>query len=838
MLKNYLIVAWRNMTRRKLYTVIHVIGLAVGICACLAIWSITHYELSFDRFHPNTERIYRVGADIGERNGEINYVGCLPEPAAAELRKNLTGIGMVADFHNMNMSVTIPSDHRRLAAGNGSGREKLTAGGGAEPGQVTKIPEEPDGRTDDIVFAESGYFEIFKYKWLAGDPANALKEPFQVVLTAFEAQKYFGRSDWANILGRSLYYDDSLHVTVSGIVKDLDGVTDLSFKDFISYATIRSTYWLKNDLQLDEWGSLNSSSQTWVLLDKGVNPARVNEQLKAISARYKDQIVGKDRSYRLRLEPLTDVHFGSGGKDYGTQANLPTLYKLMGIAVFILILASINFINLSTAQSLQRAKEIGIRKVLGSRRIALVFQFMSETILVVFFSLLLSLLILKPVLAAFPEYVPDGIRVNLLDPATIGFALGVLLAAAVLSGLYPALVLSSFQPARTLKGNGGSPRSLNNRLGKGLVVFQFTISAIFIISSIVVGNQMQFMLHKDMGFSKDAIIRFESNYKDDVAKRKLLAERLRATPGVENVSLDNSWPMRHGYSTSTIEYAPKRVKMDVNTRIADTNYLSLYGIKLVAGRNFFLADSVREAVINANYTRALGFRRPEDAIGIKLPFVWGKPCTVVGVVADFNLRSLEHAIAPAIIFSVPENENGFSVKLHTRGKTVADFKQTIAAIEGTWKESFPDEPFRYNWFDTAIEKIYQQEKQMEGLIHLAMLITIIVSCMGLFGLAALTAEQRTREIGIRKVLGAGVGDITSMLSRDFVVLVGVALVIASPVAYYFMHEWLKDYAYKVSIGWWVFVLAGAGAVLITLLTVGFHAMRAAMADPIKSLRNE
>jgi hypothetical protein len=462
---------------------------------------------------------------------------------------------------------------------------------------------------------------------------------------------------------------------------------------------------------------------------------------------------------------------------------------------------------------------------------------MSETIIVVFFSLLLSLLVIKPVLAAFSDYVPTGVTVSLLDSATIGFALAVLLVAALLSGLYPALVLSSFQPARTLKSQGGSPGSLKNRFGKGLVVFQFAISAVFIISSIVVGNQMRFMLNKDMGFSKDAIIRFDSNFKDDIGKRKMLAGRLRALPGVEKVSLDNSWPMRHGYSTTTIDYAPTRVKTDVNYRKADTNYLSLYGIRLVAGRNYFPADTVKEAVINANYARLLGFRQPGDALGASLP-LWGKTCTVVGVVADFNLRSLEHAIEPAIIFPMPNGEYGFSVKLHTRGKTVADFHQTIAAIEGAWKESFTDEPFRYDWFDANIEKIYKDEEQMAGLIHLAMWITIIVSCMGLFGLAALTAEQRRREIGIRKVLGAGVGDITGMLSRDFVLLVGIALVIASPVAYYFMHGWLQDYAYKVSIGWWVFVLAGAGAVGIALVTVGFHAVRAAMASPVKSLRAE
>jgi ABC-type antimicrobial peptide transport system permease subunit len=836
------------MVRHKLYTTIHVIGLAVGICACLAIWAITHYELSFDRFHPNRDRIYRIGAEMGERKSEMSPNDCLPEPATPALRNDLTGIETIAQFHNVNMSVTIPGDHRGKISDGGDRRGHA---GGA--GQDITTPREPDGRSDYIVFAEPEYFDIFKYTWLAGDPARSLKEPFQVVLTASEAQKYFGagkresgsgggrsdggRTDWSEVLGRTIYYDDSLHVTVSGIVKDLDGVTDFTFTNFISYATARATPWLSNDLHLDCWGCLNNSSQTFVLLDKGVSPARVNQQLTAFSARYRDQMFGKDYNYQMELEPLSQIHFDPVEKDYGSQADLPTLYKLMGIAIFILILASINFINLTTAQSLQRAKEIGIRKVLGSRRIALVFQFMSETVLVVVFSLVLSLVLLRPVLSAFPDYVPAGVTVNLLDPATIGFALGVLLAAALLSGLYPALVLSSFQPVRTLKSGGGSPRSLKNRLGKGLVVFQFTISAIFIISSIVVGNQMRFMLNKDMGFSKDAVIRFVSQSKDDINKRKLLAARIRTLPDVDKVSLDNSWPMRGGYSKVSIKYAPAGATMAVNIRTTDTNYLGLYGIRLVAGRNFFASDTGKEALINANYAQALGFRHPADALGISLPLT-GTAVTVVGVVADFNLQSLAHAIEPAIILPLAPSETGFSVKLHTRGKTVVDFQHTIAAIEGAWKETFHDEPFRYTWFDAAIEKVYKNEERMAGLIHLAMLITIVVSCMGLFGLAALTAEQRTKEIGIRKVLGAGVGDITGMLSRDFVFLVGIALVIAAPVAWYFMHEWLQGYAYKVTIGWGVFVLAGVGAVGIALITVGWHAVRAAMMSPVKSLRSE
>jgi putative ABC transport system permease protein len=398
------------------------------------------------------------------------------------------------------------------------------------------------------------------------------------------------------------------------------------------------------------------------------------------------------------------------------------------------------------------------------------------------------------------------------------------------------LVLSSFQPARSLKGDRGVPGNLGARLSKGLVVFQFTISAVFVISSIVVSHQMRHMLNKDLGFNQDAIIRLEADYKDPWERKELLADRMRALPAVAGVSLDMAPPAIDGTSRTTIENKRKE-KMAVDIRISDTNYLSLYQLKLIAGRNYFASDTLREIVINTSFAKALGYKRPEEAIGQTLP-MWDKNPMIVGVVADFNTRSAQYGVGPAMILDQKGSEFGFDVKLRMAGKTAAEMRQTIDVIEKDWKALFPNEPFRYQWMNEFVKNMYQGAEKTGSLVNLAMIITILVSCMGLFGLAALTAEQRTREIGIRKVLGAGVANIVTMISRDFVLLVAIALMIASPVAWYFLHGWLQGFEYRVGIGWWVFVLAGIGSVATALLAVGFHSLRAALINPVKSLRSE
>jgi putative ABC transport system permease protein len=811
MWKNYLTIAWRNMTRHKLYTFINVIGLAVGICSCLAIWTITHYQLSFDTYHPDIDRVYRLTNSHKQISGAYAHWGNLCEPAAPQMRKEVAGFETVAQIHLYRAAVTIPGDH----------------------GEQKKIPV--DYENHDLIFAEPQYFDIFKYEWVTGTPAT-LAQPFHIVLTTAEVQRYFGTTDYPAVMGKTLIYDDSIHVTVTGIVKDWNKPTDFAFKDMISYETVRATG-LKNELGLDNWHGFSSNTQSFVKLRKGVSPSRIEAQLIPFAAKYIDD--KKENEFRIHLQPLSAIHFDTVyGKGYGSEANLTTLYGLMGIALFILILASINFINLSTAQSLRRAKEIGIRKVMGSRRAGLIIQFLGETFLLVFFSLILSLALLYPVLNAFPNFVPAGTSSHIFTPVTIAFGIGILLLTSLLSGFYPAWILSSFVPAETLKNQGTPKGGARNRLGKGLVVFQFTISIVFIISTIAVSNQLHFVLNKDMGFVREAIIQFNVNRKDSLSRRYQLRDRLALLPHVERVSLDYVAPVMAGAWKTTIDYkGPHPYKENINVRAVDTNYIPLYGLKLLAGRNLMASDTLREVIINNTYAKLLGFRRPEDAIGIQLP-VWDGQRPIVGVLDDFNQQSLHIAIEPVILLEHAPEQNHYSIKLQLHGMRSDDLQKTLQQIEQTHKSVFPDENFNYTFLDESVAKMYGGDRKTAQLINLAMAITILVSCMGLFGLAALTAEQRTREIGIRKVLGARVADITTMLSRDFVFLVLLALVISSPIAWYFMHKWLQDFPYHTDLGWWVFALAGLGAVAITLLTVSFHALRAALANPVKALRSE
>ena len=815
MLKNYFSIAWRTMVRHKLYTTINVVGLSIGICACLAIWAIAHYELSFDKFHPDRERIYRVVSESRSMSGVMDYWGDVPEPTAEQARKELSGIELIADFHNYDATVTIPGLQ----------------------GRMKKFPKAGDQNNNDLVFADPQYFQLFRYEWVAGNPATALNNPFQVVLSLDEAKKYFGTADADEVLGRTVVYDDSIRATVSGLVKDLAAPTDFTFKDFISYATIKATG-LRNDFREDQWGNFNSSSELFVKLARGVTAERVNKELQAFGDQH---VVGfeKQQHYRMLLQPLSNLHYSEQyDKDYGHQANLSTLYGLMSIAVFILLLASINFINLSTAQSLKRSKEIGIRKVLGSRRAALVFQFISETFLLVLIALVLSLALLKPVLAAFSSFTPEGLRVNLLDPAILGCALGVLVFTSVLAGFYPGWVLSSFQPVLILKGQGGATGRKRNWFGKGLVVFQFTISIVFIIAVIIIRNQMHYMLNTDMGFAKNAIIHFDVNEKDSLSVRKRLLNRLRTMEGIDRAAMDWAPPAIRGAWSTTVEHAgPASYSSNIHVRAIDTAYIPLYKLRLLAGRNILSSDTPREVIINATYSSRMGYHRPEDAIGHTIDF-WGKPVPIVGVIADFHMRSMKHEIGPLLMTTVMGSATGYSVQLHTQGERLANFQSTIRSIEQCWKEYFPDRPFHYTFLDESIRKFYKAEENTATLVNLTMAITIIISCMGLFGLAALAAGQRTREIGIRKVLGAGVGNIAAMISRDFLLLVLFALILSIPVSWYFMHKWLQDYNYRISISWWIFVLAGLAAVSIALLTVSFHAIRAALANPVKSLHSE
>ena len=821
MIRNYFKIAWRNLARNKVYATINIAGLALGISACLIIYLVASFELSYENFHPNKDRIYRIVCDMSSPVYGHGYVGSVPDPAPAAIREEMAGFESVAMFTTYDASVTVPDNNA--------------------PAKKFDAARQREERTD-IVVAEPQYFNIFQYKWLAGNPATALVEPFKVVLTQSKAYKYFGKLPLVDIIGKTLIYKDSLRLSISGIVKDLPRNTDFTFNDFISFATVRQSF-LRNDFSLEGWGNFRKASQTFVKLPPGSNPAQINAQFPAFIKKHVSVNDG-DRA-DFRLQPLSDVHFNTTyGDDFTRKAHLPTLYGLMGIALFILIIAAINFINLSTAQSIERAKETGIRKVLGSNRRYLIFQFLSETFILTLLAIILSLFLAPPLLSFFQSFIPGEASVQIFSPSILLFLLAIGAFTTLLAGLYPAIVLSAGLPLLNLKGSSMQTGNKRGYLRKGLIVFQFIVSLVFITGTLVIGNQIRFMLRKDMGFAKDAIINIPTNREYPFQKKEALANAIRQLPGVDKVSLSNGTPAANQHWTTSLQYqGTNEITVPCQLEWIDENFVPLYQLKIIAGRNVLPSDTMSEYLVNASCAKALGFQHPEDAIG---KFVQGgvsegsahKPYPIVGVVADFHTQSLHEPIKP-VFFAVSKRvTTSINVKLHTRGKEASHFTAALANIEKQWKAAYPTEKFSFTFFEETIARFYVKERQTALLMNTAMAIAIFISCMGLFGLAAFTAKQRTREIGIRKVLGASVANITTMLSKDFVMLVAVSIVVSAPLAWYFMHKWLENFAYRVAISWWIFVLAGLLAMLIALLTVSFQAIKAAVVNPIKSLRTE
>ena len=803
MLKNYWIVAWRNLVRNKMYSFINVLGLALGICVCLVIYLITRYEFSFDNFHPDSNRIFCV--DAGMRGTHWNSV---PGPMPADMRREMTGFETVAAFHIYTANATIP--------GGQNGKPKSFDDAGS------------------IAIAEPQYFDIFQYKWLSGNPRTSLIMPNSVVLTAEKAKEYFGDLDPDKIIGRTIYYQDSLIVTVTGVVANWAGNSDFNFSQWISYATIPVSF-LKNRITLDRWDMISNGSQVMVKLAKNTRPSQIDAQFIPFATRH----YGPNPSFAARLKPLSGIHFHTEYGGAGRKASLPVLYTLIAVAGFILVLAIINFINLSTAQSMQRAREIGVRKVLGGSRSGIAVQFFTETLLLTVAAVSLAALMVKPVFNLSADYIPEGIHFR-WDGATLLFLFLVTSATTLLAGFYPAKVLGNYLPTVTLKGitalQGGGKGSLR----RGLIVFQFTISLLFIIGSLVIGSQLRYMLRANLGFKTDAILTLGYPRENNPAEVAVLMNKIRQRVGVKQVIRESRPPMglsHSGFGGGALKGSNEK-SIDVSIHCGDADYLPFYGMKLVAGRNMLPGDSTRELLISEACAHALGFADVNKVIGREVVVGPDEAYPVAGVVANFYESSFHDATWPVVIKHDPSWENFVAIKIAAKGLTAGEMKSIIGHIEKDWKTVFPSAPFGYSFLDESIAKLYADDIRTEWLTKLAMGITVFISCLGLLGLAIFSTERRTREIGIRKVLGANVSGIVVMLCKDIVLLIVLALLIASPLAWYFMHGWLQGFAYRTAFNAWFFVAAGAAAIGIALITVGFQAMKAAMANPVKSLRTE
>ncbi|MDP9076491.1 MAG: ABC transporter permease [Bacteroidota bacterium] len=807
MFKIYLKHAWRHITRHKTYSAINVMGLALGICGCLVIYLVATYEFSFDTFHPDKDQIYCVDiSSPNPRDGSRFHMNAVPPPMYEAMRNDLPDLEKLASFQPFQPKVKIKDG------------EKM----------IRHFDE------TDAIITQPDYFDILPYTWLSGNKKTALADPMTVVLTQSRAKTYFGDLPPARMIGRTIIYNDSLMVRVTGILQDWNKNSDFNFSDFISFSTIKSSF-LKHQFPLDNW-AIMTGVQELVKLHAGVKAAQIDAQFPSFIKKYFVQ----NPNTQAKLQPFTGIHFHSEYGGRGRKADLRVLYILSAVALFILLIAAINFINLSTAQSIQRTKEIGILKVLGSEKSNILLQFLIETFILALMAVAIALIAIKPLLKLFAAYVPTGVQFHFTDYINWIFLAGIAIFTTVLAGFYPARLLTAFKPVSSLKGKISERPDNKGYLRKSLIISQFTISLLFIIGTIAINNQINYIQNKDLGIKTSNIITLPPVFSNHPGKMKVLAQKLKQLAGVEQVITEGPPPVGRSHMADPIRLrGPLDWSMDSYTYPADEHFVPFYNMKIIAGRNLLHSDSAKEYLINETAAKALGFRDPQDAVGKLL--LWGnrsKGYPIAGVVADFYQTSFYNQIIPCVILNNPERQISIALKLTSAEFKKGDLPMLLKGIAKEWKNVYPEEPFNYSFLGDSIEKMYESEQQTQWLMRTATLITIFISCMGLFGLAMFTTERRSREISIRKVMGASITHILTTLNKEVVVLIAIAFLISSPIAYLFIQKWLQNFAYHTNISLWIFILAGAGAMLIALVTVSFQTIKSAISNPVEGLRND
>jgi len=798
--------AWRSIQRNKLYSSINVLGLTVGVSSCLVIFLIVKFELSFDEDYPGRNRIYRVYSQFSGTSNSVNRG--VPAGMAAVIKMELGGLEVLTGFHTWSVNVHVQN----------------------------KTDRSDFGRQDRVLLCGPEFFDVFNsYKWLEGDPLTSLTKPFQVVLTESQAKTYFKIENAREAMGWEIHYRDSLTVTVSGIVKDVMQNTDLDFTDFISLSTSQRS-WLKGSIRLDDWQGTNSSSMLFVKLLPRTAPSQIEQGLAKLATKYMQHDAYANVSYKL--QPLSDLHFNANLEIFDHSrpaASIPILRVLVIIAFLLLTIACVNFINLETAQAVRRAKEVGLRKVMGSSRTRLTLHFLMQSALLTGLAILISLPLVFFSLSFFSDFIPSGVQFHLVDCFVLFL---ILVGVTFLAGFYPAFSLSSVAPVAALKSQISDHSTLSGSLRKGLIIFQFSFAQILILATIIVGRQINYMLNKDLGFAKDAIIYFNAPWWEEKKKVHLLKNELEKLSEIEAISLNNRPPASTGWNASTLRFnnGRKELQHNVYLRYGDTSYIHVFGMKLLCGRNVHRSDTVREFIVNEAYSKLLGFENPVDALGNELYFGRTK-FPIVGVIKDFHFQSLHTPIKPTVIADAENDFNCFGIKLAdlTGG---GDFQKAIEKINESWKKIYPDQKLDYEFMDEAVRKFYEKEERIDKLIRTATTMGILISCMGLFGLASFTASQRTKELGIRKILGGTPGSILVLLSKEFLVLILIAFTIAAPVAYFASEKWLEQFAYRAKTAWWVFPLTAAIAIFIAITSVSYQAIKAAFVNPSESLRCE
>jgi putative ABC transport system permease protein len=799
MIQQYFSTAFRQMSRRPGISLTYVAGLTLGIASSLLIFLIVKQEHSFDGYHTKASRIYRVEAF---RVKEGFATAGIPKGATLPLGQ---------EFEEIQEVVPIKVESSQLISV-------------LDEKNKTKFKER-------IAFTQPEIFNLLDYKWIAGNPITSLTQPYSVVISASYAQKFFGRTTQA--IGKTIRLNNQHDLLITGILADYPNNTDFAFTILSSYATYKS---LHPEEDFTSWNSIDDNHQTFILLQEGIDPATLEKRFPALIKKYMDEEATKTVAFQLL--PLEKLHFSH---NFGGRTADPILLESLSlVAGFILLLACVNFINLSTAQGAKRAKEVGVRKVLGSNRIQLIYQFLTEASIITFLSLVLSVGI------AFmaKSYVTQMLNVA-ISPAlffslsTFIFLVTVFLATSLLAGLYPAFVLSGFTPVQAIKNLSTGKFSRKVILRNSLVVFQFSVSLLLIIGTFVVSQQLNLFRQAPLGFTKEAIITVEIP-ENERANLEVLRQKLLASPQIKQVSFSlNSASAETNWMQST-QYKPEKEEIDIRTQMkwVDADFIETYGIQLIAGQALQEGDSLSTILVNEVYVQRMKLASPQEAVGKVIHGLAEKPLPIVGVVKNFHVNSLHQKIDPTILAILPKFFHQGTIKLQQTALSAESIEKAIHHIGKAWTSTFPEHVFTYQFLDHTLEEAYKKEIQTAKMINIATAIAVSISCLGLFGLAVFITGQRIKEIGIRKVLGASTGNILMLLSKEFLKLVLLANVMAWPLAWWLLNKWLENFEFRIHIGPGVFILAAFSTLFITLLTISYQSVKAALANPVKSLRTE
>jgi putative ABC transport system permease protein len=822
MIRNLLLTAFRNLKKNKFFSLLNILGLATGMGVFLLIAQYTKFEKSYEDFIPNRENVYRVKLESYSSEGLTtasaeNYPGTGPA-----LKQELPEVISYARLYNMGYKNNVVITYKD-----------------AKPDPIAF-------KQKGFLYADSALLPMMGYEMIKGDPAKALAEPLTAVISETYAKMYFKNED---PIGKTLHLQDDDFTDelakVTGVFKDLPGNTHMKFDILFSYSTL----FLRGDWAITRyksgWG--RKDMYTFIQLRPGTDPKKVEAKLPAIVNKYKPELAGTGRKDVLALQSLKDIHLHSDlAEEAETNGNSRIVLFMGIIGVFVLVIAWINYVNLATARALERAKEVGIRKVVGAFKRQLISQFLAEAALVNLISVVIAFGLVALALPYFNTL--SGLRLDssyLFRPWFMILLVLLWIAGTFLSGFYPAIVMSSFKPVTVLKGKlKNSFRGI--LLRKALVTMQFMASIVLIAGTMIVYRQLKFLMSRDLGMSIDQVLIVERPAIADTNRNvfnssiDLFHNELEKNSEIQGVTASLTVPGKQREYKALVKLFGATGNDSATVRInsMDYNFLDIYKMKLLAGRNFsrdFPKDPDTSVIITKKAAELLGFKKPEDAIGKTLvieQFGSWKP-VIAGVVNDYHQVSLKKTIEPSVFFCSQYDGEFYSVRVKT-----ANLSQTIQYIQQSWTKAFPGNPFQYTFLDEYFNRQYANERKFGKLFTVFAILAIIIGCLGLFGLSSYTASQRIKEIGIRKVLGASVGGIVTLLSKDFIKLVLISLIIATPIAWWAMSKWLEDFAYRVNISWWVFAAAGFAALFIAMLTVSFQAIKAAIANPVKSLRTE